>query len=118
MPGSQVYNVALFIEAAPAKTSLHLSSTSPDSVCDALVNGPFEKVLQIHMLRDVTIKQFQDGLKENLIPNLKKYGGTEHLESFMSFFEDKSIVKGAEIPLLWSGEDVIAAALISSSRLA
>ena len=102
--GTQVYNVALFVEAAPAKSGLHLSSRTPDAVCDALVNGPFRKVLQIHMLRDITIKQFQDGLKENLIPNLKKYGGSEHLDTFMNFFEDKSIVKGAEIPLLWSGE--------------
>lgn len=96
--------MALFVEAAPAKNSLHPSGTTPDAVCDALVDGPFEKVLQIHMLRDVTIKQFQDGLRENLVPNLRKYGGTEHLDTFMNFFEDKSIVKGAEIPLLWSGE--------------
>jgi len=61
--GFKVYNVALFVEAAPAKSGLHLSSRTPDAVCDALVNGPFRKVLQIHMLRDITIKQFQDGLR-------------------------------------------------------
>ena len=33
----------------------------------------------------------------------EKYGGSEHLKSFMGFFEDKPIVKGAENPLLWSG---------------
>ena len=99
-----VYNVALFVEAAPAKSELHLSSTSTDAVCDALVDGSFEKVLQIQMLRDITVKQFQDGLKDNLIPNLKKYGGSEHLDTFMNFFGDKPIIKGAEIPLLWSGE--------------
>ena len=99
--------MALFVEAAPAKSGLHLSSTTTDAVCGALVDGSFEKVLQIHMLRDITIKQFQDGLKENLIPNLKKYGGSEHLDTFMNFFEDKSIIKGAEIPLLWSGELIL-----------
>lgn len=59
------------------------------------------------MLRDITIKQFQDGLRENLVPNLKKYGGSEYLDTFMTFFEDKSIVKGGVIPLLWSGQLIV-----------
>ena len=56
------------------------------------------------MLRDVTSQQFKDGLRENLVPNLKKYGGDEYLDKFMEFFTDKKIGKGSEIPLLWSGE--------------
>lgn len=100
--GFKVYNVALYVEADPAKATLHLSDSSTDSVCSALLNGQFEKVLQIHMLRDVTSTQFKDGLRENLIPNLKKYGGNEHLETFMDFFSDKKIGNGSEIPLLWS----------------
>ncbi len=100
----QVYNVALYVEADPAKATLQLSDPSTDSVCSALLNGQFQKVLQIHMLRDVTSTQFKDGLRENLVPNLKKYGGDEHLETFMDFFSDKKIGKGSEIPLLWSGD--------------
>ncbi len=99
----QVYNVALYVEADPAKATLQLSDPSTDSVCSALLNGQFQKVLQIHMLRDVTSTQFKDGLRENLVPNLKKYGGDEHLETFMDFFSDKKIGNGSEIPLLWSG---------------
>jgi len=83
---------------------LQLSDPSTDSVCSALLNGQFQKVLQIHMLRDVTSTQFKDGLRENLVPNLKKYGGDEHLETFMDFFSDKKIGNGSEIPLLWSGD--------------
>lgn len=64
-------------------------------------------MLQIHMLRDVTSTQFKDGLRENLVPNLKKYGGDEHLEMFMDFFSDKKIGKGSEIPLLWSGQALL-----------
>ena len=55
------------------------------------------------MLRDITTAQFKDGLRENLVPNLEKYGGGEYLETFMSFFDNKKIGKGSEIPLLWSG---------------
>ena len=40
---------------------MSVSSTVVDAVCDALVNRPFERLL--HMLRDITIKQFQDKLR-------------------------------------------------------
>jgi len=100
----QVYNIVLYVEAAPAKATLQFPDSSPNSVCNALLNGQFQKVLQIHMLRDVTSTQFKDGLRENLVPNLKKHGGDEYLETFMDFFSDKKIGKGSEIPLLWSGE--------------
>ena len=100
----QVYNVALYVEADPAKATLHFPDQNVNSVCDTLCNGKFRKVLQIHMLRDVTSQQFKDGLRENLVPNLKKYGGSEYLETFMDFLNDKKIGKGSEIPLLWSGK--------------
>lgn len=111
----QVYNIALYVEAVPAKSALHFSDESPNTVCGALLNGQFRKVLQIHMLRDVTSQQFKDGLRENLIPNLKKYGGSEHLETFMEFFDDKKIGKGSEIPLLWSGESFPTVSLLWST---
>lgn len=100
----QVYTVALYVDAAPAKATLNFPDSSTDSVCSALFDGHFQKVLQIHMLRDVTSTQFKDGLKEYLVPRLKKYGGNEYLETFMDFFSDKHVGKGSEIPLLWPGQ--------------
>ena len=105
-PYLQVYNIALYVEAEPAQAALHqahFADKSPDTVCAALARGQFCKVLQIHMLRDITSTQFKDGLRENLVPNLKQYGGEEFLDGFMNFFDDKKIGKGSEIPLLWSG---------------
>lgn len=112
--GFKVYNIALYVEAVPAKSALHVSDESPNTVCGALLNGQFRKVLQIHMLRDVTSQQFKDGLRENLIPNLKKYGGSEHLETFMEFFDDKKIGKGSEIPLLWSVDGYLSTDVFSA----
>ena len=103
----QVYNIALYVEAEPAEAALHqahLAGQTTDNVCAALAQGQFRKVLQIHMLRDITSTQFKDGLRENLVPNLKQYGGEQYLEGFMNFFDDKKIGKGSEIPLLWSGQ--------------
>lgn len=112
--GFKVYNVALYVEAAPAKATLQFPDSSPDSVCSAISNEHFQKVLQIHMLRDVTSTQFKDGLRENLVPNLKKYGGDEHLDMFMDFFSDKKIGKGSEIPLLWSADGELSADVFSA----
>ena len=103
----QVYNIALLVEAQPAEAALQqtqLPDPTPNSVCAALAQGQFRKVLQIHMLRDITSTQFKDGLRENLVPNVKQYGGEECLESFMNFFDDKGFGKGSVIPLLWSSK--------------
>lgn len=103
----QVYNIALLVEAQPAEAALQqtqLPDQSPNTVCAALAQGQFRKVLQIHMLRDITSTQFKDGLRENLVPNVKQYGGEEVLESFMNFFDDKGFGKGSVIPLLWSSK--------------
>lgn len=111
--GFKVYNIALYVEADPAKVSLQLPDQSVNGVCQALLDGQFRKVLQIHMLRDVTSQQFKDGLRENLVPNLKKYGGDEYLDKFMEFFTDKKIGKGSEIPLLWSVDGSLATDVFS-----
>lgn len=103
-----MYNVALYVEAQPAEVALQqtqLPDQSPNTVCAALAQGKFRKVLQIQMLRDITSTQFKDGLRENLVPNVKQYGGEEYLESFMKFFDDKGFGKGSMIPLLWSGKE-------------
>lgn len=95
------------MEAQPAEAALRqtqLRDETPNTVCAALAQGQFRKVLQIQMLRDVTSTQFKDGLRENLVPNLKQYGGEEYLDTFMNFFDDKKIGKGTVIPLLWSSK--------------
>ncbi|KAL3153930.1 hypothetical protein ABBQ32_013492 [Trebouxia sp. C0010 RCD-2024] len=103
--GFKVYNIALYVEAQPAKAALQqtrLPNETPNTVCAALAQGQFRKVVQFQMLRDVTSTQFKDGLRENLVPNVKQYGGEKYLDTFMSFFDDKKIAKGTVIPLLWS----------------
>ena len=102
-----MYNIALLVEAQPAEAALQqtqLPDATTNTVCAALAQGQFRKVLQIHMLRDITSTQFKDGLRENLVPNVKQYGGEEVLESFMNFFDDKGFGKGSVIPLLWSSK--------------
>lgn len=102
-----MYNIALFVEAQPAEAALQqarLPDQTPNTVCAALAQGQFRKVLQFQMLRDVTSTQFKDGLRESLVPNVKQYGGEEYLETFMNFFDDKKLGKGTVIPVLWSSK--------------
>lgn len=102
----KVYAVALYVEAAKAARELGVRARggffeTDDDYCSALVDGGFDKALQIELVRDVEGAQFVEALNEALKPRMSLSGELGTLDTFMAFFNGKKLTKGTNIVLLY-----------------
>eukprot|EP00884_Botryococcus_braunii_P003095 jgi/Botrbrau1/12787/Bobra.117_1s0006.1 len=67
----------------------------------ALIDGAFNKALQIQLVRDIDGKTFYTALEEALAQPLKLRGDSASLEKFGAFFQDQKLAKGTNVTLLW-----------------
>lgn len=90
----------MFVNAKGAADRQEGQPASEAAAFDVLVNGTFDKALQMHMVRGVTGSQFSDALDENLRPNMS--GEEDVVDHFSSFFKNgPHLDKGTEVTLLW-----------------
>ncbi|EFN53632.1 hypothetical protein CHLNCDRAFT_136326 [Chlorella variabilis] len=119
MMTAKVYAVSMYVDAdsAARADSQEKRPESEAAVLRALQNGAFTKVLQMHLVRSITGKQFADALDESLRPMMRwamhaegawacaAVGGDEAvMDDFCGFFEAKKMDKDAEICLLWHAD--------------
>lgn len=102
----KVYAVALYVEADLAARELGVRDRggffeNDDDYCSALVDGGFNKVLQIQLARDIEGSQFVEALEESLRPRLSLSGETSTLEEFSNFFQSRKLAKGTNIWLMY-----------------
>lgn len=100
-----VYSVALFVEAEKCARELGIRyrggffETDQD-YCDALVDGAFNKVLQIDLVRDVESELFVQAFDDALGPRLRLMGESKSLQQFKDFFMGKKLENGTAIYLM------------------
>lgn len=104
MMTAKVYAVSMYVDAdsAARADSQEKRPESEAAVLRALQNGAFTKVLQMHLVRSITGKQFADALDESLRPMMS--GDEAVMDDFCGFFEAKKMDKDAEICLLWHAD--------------
>ncbi|KAI3425333.1 hypothetical protein D9Q98_009097 [Chlorella vulgaris] len=111
MMTAKVYAASMYIEEGPATLAVrqHSQPDSDAAAAEALTGGAFTKVLQMHLVRSITGKQFTDALDENLRPVLG--GNAAVMDEFCGFFGDKKLEQGTEISLMWKQEGPVDVAL-------
>jgi hypothetical protein len=102
----KVYAIAFYVEAEKAARELGVRDRggffeSDDDYCSALVDGGFNKVLQIELARDVEGSQFVEALEEALRPRMALSGETSVLEQFAAFFQQRKLTKGTNIWMMY-----------------
>lgn len=108
----KVYAVTVYVEAEKAAKELGVrqrggffDDNKDDDYALALVDGAFDKVVQIEMARSVDGATFVEALNEALEPRMRLMGEMTTLEQFKLFFMGKTIDKGSNIILLWRQPD-------------
>ncbi len=76
---TQVYSAALYVEGNKCSKELGLRSRggffeTDEDFCTGLLDGAFQKVLVIRLLRDVDGQTFADALNESLVPRMTLSG--------------------------------------------
>ncbi|KAK9810409.1 hypothetical protein WJX72_010277 [[Myrmecia] bisecta] len=106
----KVYDLGLYVETDAARAALQklkdagrLGDYNDDVMCTALLEGGFNKLLQIHMLRSVALGDFFDSLNESLEPRLAKTGDTGLMKPFEDWFQGKSLSNGSNMLTMWEG---------------
>lgn len=103
----QLYSIALYVEADKATNELNIRDRggffeNDDDYCCAIVDGAFNKVLTLEMLRDIEGEQFTDALNKYLVPRMQLTGEMSKLEEFAKFFNSRKLTKGTRVNLLWN----------------
>ena len=74
-----------------------------ETMCQALLQGKFSKLLQMRLLRSVTPSQLTGEIGRDLQPRLAKTGNEALWQRFEDYVRDKSINKGANFIALVHG---------------
>eukprot|EP00210_Caulerpa_lentillifera_P003125 g2986.t1 len=97
----KVYAIALYVEPAKAARELKLRDrgdffvdADPAAFCDAILDGAFDKILQITMARDVSPDQFIEAIDEALGPKIRFIGASNVFDSFKAYFSKQNLSKG------------------------
>ncbi|PNH03324.1 hypothetical protein TSOC_010632 [Tetrabaena socialis] len=103
----QIYSIAAYVEADRAAKELGVRERggffeTDDDYCSALLDGAFNKVISLHLTRDITGEQFTDAINKTLLPRMQLAGDTASLDIFNNYFNSKSLGKDCEVLLLWS----------------
>ncbi|GLI58762.1 hypothetical protein VaNZ11_000342 [Volvox africanus] len=103
----KVYSVAAYVEADRAARELGVRQRggffeSDDDYCSAILDGAFNKVLTLHLVRDVTGEQFTEAINKSLLPRMQLAGDTASLDQFNAYFNSKNLANNTEVLLLWS----------------
>jgi len=103
----KVYSVAAYVEAEKAAKELAIRERggffeSDDDFCQALMDGAFNKVLVLRLLRDVEGQQFVDALNKHLVPRMQLAGEMSKLEQFMAYVGGKSLTNNTEVVMFWN----------------
>lgn len=100
----QVYSVALYTEADKCAKELGIRARggffeNDGDFCSALMDGAFQKVFTIRLLRDVDGETFADALNKHLVPRMTLSGEMDKLGEFSALFQAKKLTKGTEVLL-------------------
>ncbi|KXZ47492.1 hypothetical protein GPECTOR_35g930 [Gonium pectorale] len=103
----KVYSVAAYVEADKAAKELGVRQRggffSDDAdYTTAILDGAFNKVIALRLVRDVTGEQFAEAINKSLLPRMQLAGDTASLDTFNNYFNSKSLVTGSEVVLLWN----------------
>ncbi|GIL70578.1 hypothetical protein Vretimale_3698 [Volvox reticuliferus] len=103
----KVYSVAAYVEADRAAKELGIRERggffeTDDDYCSAILDGAFNKVLALHLVRDVTGEQFTEAINKSLLPRMQLAGDTASLDQFNAYFNSKNLANNSEVLLLWS----------------
>ena len=107
----QIYEVALYIEEKGARREfLRLQKAGffqqhdEETMCQALLEGNFNKLLQIRLLRSVTPSQLTSEIGRDLEPRLAKTGNQALWNKFEDYVRGKSLEKGVNFMALIHGK--------------
>ena len=107
----QIYEVALYVEEKGARSEfLRLQKAGffeqhdDETMCNALLEGKFNKLLQIRLLRSVTPSQLTGEIGRDLEPRLAKTGNEALWNRFEDYVGDRSLDKGVNFMALVHGE--------------
>ena len=75
-----------------------------ETMCRALLEGKFNKLLQIRLLRSVTPSQLTGEIGRDLEPRLAKTGNEALWNRFKDYVGDKSLNKGVNFMALIHGK--------------
>ena len=107
----QIYEVALYVEEKGARAEflrLHkagfFKQLDEETMSKALLEGRFNKLLQIRLLRSVTPSQLIGEIGRDLEPRLAKTGNEALWNKFKNYVGDKSLGKGVNFMALIHGE--------------
>ncbi|KAG2453671.1 hypothetical protein HYH02_001884 [Chlamydomonas schloesseri] len=103
----KVYSITAYVEADRAAKELGVRQRggffeSDNDYASALVDGAFNKVIQLHLVRDVTGEQFTEAINKSLLPRMQLAGDTASLDKFNDYFNSKNLINNTEVILLWS----------------
>lgn len=100
----KVYAGMLYVDPRGAASALaQVKDDNFDAVSDAILHGNFEKVMQLHLVRDITGAQFVGGLNQELKPRLTN-GGHEQMEQMMQTFLNYKLHTHTNFIVHWDGD--------------
>ncbi|CAD7705461.1 unnamed protein product [Ostreobium quekettii] len=119
----KVYAVALYVEAERAAKELRIRSKGgfgegDEDYCAALIDGVFQKALQLTMVRDVSSDQFVEAIDDALRPSMQFRGEVGPLEDFQAYMLSQRLDKGVNVLLLWSTDSYLDVAVLPPSTSA
>lgn len=106
----QIYEVALYVEEKGAKAEFwrlskagFFKTLDEETLCSALLEGKFSKLLQIRLLRSVTSSQLTGEIGRDLEPRLARTGNEALWLRFKDYVDNKSLEKGSNFMALVHG---------------
>ena len=110
-PSVQIYEVSLYAEDKSARAEFSRLSTAgffkkvdENTLCKALIDGKFNKLLQIRLLRSVTASQLTGEIGRDLKPRLGKTGNDTLWRRFTDYVNRQSLTNGASFMALIHGK--------------
>lgn len=107
----QIYEIALYVDMAGAQVEFarlqkagFFTDFGTETMCRALLQGKFSKLLQVKLLRNVSPSQLTGEIGRDLQPRLAKTGDQALWERFTHYVSDKEIKKGASFMALIRGK--------------
>lgn len=112
--GVKIYAVALYVEAEKAAKELGIrdrggffKDATDEDFNTAILDGAFDKLLQVQLVRNIEGSQFYEALEDKLAPRLRLTGGSEALQQFGEFVSKQPLEKGTNVLMMWRGSDTL-----------
>lgn len=104
--GVKVYAIAVFADTAKASAELAkgvkagtVKKADDASVCDVLVKGAFNRVVQLQLVRDVDGPTFIDAIRKAIEKRMTEAKQLDKLQQFEAFFLNRKLKTGCNVVL-------------------